>query len=432
MYMPRIYAMVGTALACALIALPASAESQARIVRLSDVQGTVQIDKNAGLGFENAFANLPITQGTQLRTRETGRAEIEFEDGSTLRVTPNTTLRFSRLGLSDAGKRISEVELNEGKAYVNWLGRSGDEFTLNFSQEKVELKQGAHFRVACSPSMAEIASFKNELEVIGPSGTVKVEKKKLVTFDVNDNDKSMVAKKFEEDPYDQWDKQAVEYHEQYSKNNPSPYGYGYSDLSYYGGYSNVAGYGTLWQPYFAGAGWNPFMDGAWSWYPGFGFMWASAYPWGWMPYYYGNWAYAPGFGWGWQPGGFNGWRGGVHVLGAVAGFHAPVAPTGTVSTVAVGRGGPVVTKAPATLTVVTRGSAGLGLARGSYANLHELNTQVAKTGSAVLRPAPAFAASSHVGAYGPSAAAHSTSGMGHMSSGSSGHASAGGGGHTGH
>jgi len=50
----------------------------------------------------------------------------------------------------------------------------------------------------------------------------------------------------------------------------------------------------MWQPYFAGVGWNPFMDGAWSWYPGMGFMWASAYPWGWMPYYYGNWAYAPG------------------------------------------------------------------------------------------------------------------------------------------
>src|SRR6266436_2049411 len=145
MYKPRLRSIVWTALAGTLLVLPASAESQARIVRLSDVQGTVQINKNSGLGFERAFANLPITQGTQLRTRENGRAEIEFEDGSTLRVTPNTTVQFSRLGLSDAGKRISEVELVEGKAYVNWLGKSGDQFTLNFSHEKVELKQAAHF-----------------------------------------------------------------------------------------------------------------------------------------------------------------------------------------------------------------------------------------------------------------------------------------------
>jgi len=432
MHKARIYTMVGAALACVLGALPATAESQARIVRLSDVHGTVQIDKNSGLGFENAFANLPVVQGTQLRTRENGRAEIEFEDGSTLRVTPNTTVRFSRLGLSDTGNRISAVELVEGRAYVNWLGKSGDEFTLNFSHERLELRQAAHFRVVDSESTAEIASFKNQLLVEGPSGSTKVEKKKMVTFDLNDNDRPTMAKSFEEDPYDQWDKQSVDYHDQYSKNNSTPYGYGYSDLNYYGAYSNVAGYGTLWQPYFAGAGWNPFMDGAWSWYPGLGFTWASAYPWGWMPYYYGNWTYVPNFGWGWQPGGWNNWRGGIHYVGAAeAGFHPPVAPTGTVSTLVVGRGGAVTAKTPAMTTVVARGSAGLGLARGSLGNLHDLNKQVAKTGSVQVHNAPAFAASSRAGASGLAVAGHSTTMAGHASAGSAGHAS-GGGGHSGH
>jgi hypothetical protein len=432
MYKPLIYAFVGTALACALLALPAAAESQARIVRLSDVQGTVEIDKNAGLGFERAFANLPVTQGTQLRTRENGRAEIEFEDGSTLRVTPNTTVQFSQLGLSDAGKRISEVELVEGKAYVNWLGKSGDSLTLNFSREKVALSQAAHFRVANTSTMAEIASFKNELEVVGPSGTMQVGKKKMVTFDVNDNDTATVAKNFEEDPYDQWDRQSIEYHQQYSKNNSTPYGYGNSDLNYYGGYSNISGYGMLWQPYFTGVGWNPFMDGAWSWYPGFGFMWASAYPWGWMPYYYGNWVFAPSFGWGWQPGGFNTWRGGIHYVGASAGFHPPVAPTGTVGTVVVGRGAPLGTRVPPMGTMIISGSAGLGVPRGAYRNLQQMNTQVAKTGSVQLHAAPAFAASSsRAGSRGNSSSAHPASAAGHVSSGASGHTSSSAG-HTGH
>ena len=434
MYKLRFYWMVLTALVCALSALPAVANSQARIVRLSDVQGRVQIDKNSGLGFENAFANLPVTQGLQLRTGENGRAEIEFEDGSTLRVTPNTTLEFSKLGLTDAGKRVSTVDLVEGRAYVNWLGKSGDEFTLNFSHKKIELAQAAHFRVATSASQAEIASFKNELAVTGPSGTVKVDKNKMVTFDADDNDKSSVAKNFAADPYDDWDKQSIEYHDRYSKNNSTPYGYGFSDLSYYGGYSNVPGFGTMWQPYFAGVGWNPFMDGAWSWYPGMGFMWASAYPWGWMPYYYGNWAYAPGFGWGWQPGGLTGstgWHGGIHYVGAVAeGFRAPVEPKGTVSTVAVGKGGPVLTSAFPTRAVVSSGSAGLGIPRGSYGNLSHLNAQVAKTGSVELHAAPQFAASSpRVGGseFGLAPAA----GAGHAGAAPAGHAS-GGGGHSGH
>jgi len=434
MYKPRLQGMVFTALACALLTLPATADSQARIVRLSDVQGTVQIDKNSGLGFENAFANLPITQGTQLRTRENGRAEIEFEDGSTLRVTPNTSVEFSTLGLSDTGKRITVVDLAGGRAYLNWLGKSGDEFTLKFSREKVEFGQAAHIRVASSSSMAEIVSFKNDLEVVGPSGTVKLEKHKMVSFDGSNDDKATVAKNFDQDPYDEWDRQSIEYHDQYSKNDSTSNGYGSSDLSYYGGYTSLAGYGTLWQPYFAGAGWNPFMDGAWSWYPGMGYMWASAYPWGWMPYYYGNWMFVPGYGWGWQPGGGNTWHGGIHYVGAaVAGFQAPVAPKGTVNTVVVGRGGAVVANAPAMGGVVKNGSAGLGIPRGSVGNLRHFNTQAAKTGSVELPAAAPFGASSwRAGGYG-SGGAHPVGfgQVGNAGVGSSGHSS-GGGGHSAH
>jgi uncharacterized protein DUF6600/FecR-like protein len=437
MYKPRVHSIVWTALSCALLALPAGADSQARIVRLSDVHGAVEINKNAGLGFETAFANLPITQGTQLRTRDNGRAEIEFEDGSTLRVTPNTTVEFSTLGSTDAGKHVSTVDLVEGRAYVNWLGKSGDEFTLKFAEEKMELTQAAHFRVLTSSNQAQIASLKNDLEVVGPEGAVKVPKKEVVTFDLNDNNKSTVAKTFQQDSYDEWDKQSVEYHDQYAKSNVTAMGYGSSDLSYYGAYTNVAGYGSLWQPFFTGAGWNPYMDGAWSWYPGMGYMWASAYPWGWTPYYYGNWAFVPGFGWGWQPGGGNTWHGGIHYVGATAAsFHPPATPTGSVSTVAVGKGGPVVIAFPTTGLVVRSGSAGMGIPRGSYDNLRQFNSQVAKTGSTQLRPAPQFAATSQRASgfgFAPAQPEGRSGAVGHVGSApaASGHAS-GGGGHAGH
>ncbi|HKM46609.1 MAG TPA: FecR family protein [Terriglobales bacterium] len=424
MYKPRFHSMILTAMACALFALPAAAESQVRIVRLSDVQGGVQIDKNTGLGFENAFLNLPITQGTQLRTRDNGRAEIEFEDGSTLRLTPQTTVVFGTLGANDAGKRTSGVNLVEGRAYVNWLGKSGDEFTLNFSREKVTVTQPAHFRIAASSKEAEVASFKSELEVEGPSGTVKVDKKKMLTFDADDNGRSTVAKNLKEDQYDSWDKQSVEYHDTYAKNNSTPLGYGYSDLNYYGSYTNYPGYGMLWQPYFTGVGWNPYMDGAWSWYPGMGYMWASAYPWGWMPYYYGNWVYAPGMGWGWQAGGFNTWHGGLNYVGATN-FHAPVAPQGTVSAVVVGKGGTASTNTLRTNLVVSRGSAGLGIPRGSVSNLHQLNSQVAKTGWAPLQTAGQFSSAgrsggsdfSAVNATGPAGAGRAGAGSAHGSAG---------------
>src|SRR5450755_1596386 len=421
-------------LTAALLALPAMADSQARIVRLSDVQGIVQIDKNTGLGFENAFLNLPITQGTQLKTGDRGRAEIEFEDGSTLRLTPNSLVEFSTLGSSDAGKHLSVVNLTEGMAYVNWLGKTGDGFSINFSHEKIALDRAAHFRVSTSTETAKVAVFKGEVDVNGPSAQVAVSKKKTATFDTADNDQSTLADNIEEAPLDSWDKESITYHDQYARNNSSPYGYGVSDLNYYGSYSNVPGYGMMWQPYFTGAGWDPFMDGAWSFYPGYGYMFASAYPWGWMPYRYGNWAFVPGFGWMWQPGNWNNWGTVPRVTGTIpAHFHALVAPsTGTVKTVAVGRGGAVSTMPPSRL-VLNAGSAGMGIPRGSLGNLGHLNRQVAKTGFAEVRPAPQFSTRSprpSAGLAGASAPQHSTmsapsaghtTSTGHTSAGSSRH-----------
>jgi len=419
--------VVLAAAASALIALPALADSQARIVRLSDVQGSVQIDKNTGLGFESAFLNLPITQGVQLKTHDRGRAEVEFEDGSSLRLTPNTTVEFSTLGLSDSGKRISVVHLVEGMAYVNWLGK--DELTLNFSHEKVLLDHQAHFRVDTSTEVANLAVFKGDLNAEGPAGKVTVEKKKTATFNAADDDKYTLANNVQEAPLDSWDKEASAYHDQYAKNNSSPYGYGASDLNYYGAYSNVPGYGMMWQPYFAGVGWNPFMDGAWSWYPGFGYMFASAYPWGWMPYRYGNWMMVPGMGWMWQPGGWNSWQAVPHYSGTLpVNFHPLVAPvTGTVKTVPVGRGGAVPALPPSRL-VVNAGSAGMGIPRGSLENLNHLNHQVAKSGFAEVRPAPQFSTTSSRPAPGFSAPQHGSSSMsappvGHSTS--SGHTSSG-------
>ena len=135
-----------------------------------------------------------------------------------------------------------------------------------------------------------------------------------------------------------------------------------------------------------------------------------------------------GFGWGWQPGGWNSWHGGLHYVGA-AGFHAPAAPTGAVGTVVVGKGGPIVSTSPVTRTIVSERSAGLGIPRGSYGSLRHLNTQVARTGSATLSPAPAFTATSaRAGYYGSSTRGGES---GHASAGPSGHSS-GGAGHSTH
>jgi hypothetical protein len=371
------------------LTVSAFADSQVRVVRLSEVQGDVKIDRNLGQGYEKAFLNFPITQGVKLQTKNDSRVEVEFEDGSTLRITPNTVIEFPQLLLRDSGAKVSAVHLQEGTAYLNFAGAKGDEFTLTFAHERLSLTHSAHLRIEMADVTARVAVFQGEVQVEGDAGTVAVSKNHTASFDLTDGDSSTLAKDVEPDLFDAWDKQQDQFHQQYASNaysSYSPYAYGTSDLNYYGSFFNLAGYGMLWQPYFAGAGWDPFMNGAWAFSPGFGYGWVSGYPWGWTPYHYGSWVYLPTYGWAWQPGGtWAGWTG-PRTIHPPRNFVPPPPPT-------TGRGMVVVNRGPVPLQLgrsfnrleISENSAGLGIPRGGIKNLNQLSSTVQQQGLATAK-----------------------------------------------
>src|ERR1700745_1601038 len=216
MYKLRIKLLVAAAVISSLLLTVRSfAASQIRIVRLSDVHGDVQIDRNTGQGYEKAFLNLPLTQGVKIQTKQDGRAEVEFEDGSTLRITPDAVIEFPQLSLRDTGAKVSTISLQQGTAYVDFSGARNDEFTMALGHEKLALRRPAHLRVEMSDTDATVAVFKGDIQVEGPSGTVEVAKNRTVTFDFADKDRYTLAKDVEPNPYDLWDKQEDQYHQRY-------------------------------------------------------------------------------------------------------------------------------------------------------------------------------------------------------------------------
>lgn len=357
----------------------AMADSHVRIVRLSYIEGGVQISRGTGRVYEKAMVNLPVAEGAKLKTSD-GRAEVEFEDGSTLRIVADSTVEFSQLSLRDSGAKVSDVKLTSGTAYVNFAGTKGDEFSLHFGDEKVALTRAAHLRIVLGDDDSSIAVFKGLIQVDSPSGAIEVKKNQTASFDL-DSDQYKIAKNIQETPYDSWDDQQNEYHTRYaakSYNAYSPYSYGTTDLAYYGNFFNAPGYGMMWQPYLAGMGWDPFMDGAWAFNPGYGFGWVSAYPWGWTPYHYGTWVFLPGHGWAWQPGGAWNTYSQPLVRNAPSSFVVPRAPSTGTSAVAVNRG-PASTFAGSKL-MVRSNSAGLGVPRGQFENMAKLSQKAQARG----------------------------------------------------
>jgi hypothetical protein len=291
-----------------------SGGSKVRIVRLSQVKGAVDIDRSIGRGFEPAIANLPVVEQNQLRTGE-GVAEIEFEDNSSLRLTPNSSVEFPSLERAATGATISSAHVIRGTAYISLVkpqnGKAApNQFELIFGTHKLALDPATHVRLELLGTKAKLAVLDGSVRVTDANGETIISKKKTATFEVFDQGGPVVAKDVEQTPFDQWDHTAASYHANVGAMSAfnSPYAYGTSDMSYYGSFMNAGGgCGSMWRPYFASAAWSPYSNGSWAWYPGSGYSWVSPYPWAWTPFHSGSWAYCDNVGWGWMPGG--GWNG---------------------------------------------------------------------------------------------------------------------------
>lgn len=282
----------------------AETDSHARIVRLSYVDGQVQMDRDGSSGLEAGFLNMPLAQGTQVVTGGDGYAEIEFENGGTIRLTPSSNLRMRELG-SRGDSRVTLLDFDSGTAYFNIKGDSDDDFRVLLQGQEVRVHKSARFRIRLERDSAQIAVTKGELQFTGEN-EVRVKKDETLTLDFQDRGRYFLAKSIETLTYDAWDRERDDYRDRYASErySNSRYAYGYSDLNYYGSFINVSGYGDCWRPYGYGASWDPFLDGAWVWYPRWGYVWVSSYPWGWTPYRYGRWIWVSGYNWCWQPGSY--------------------------------------------------------------------------------------------------------------------------------
>ena len=89
--------------------------------RLSDVDGQVQVAEGSQVLTPQAMVNTPLFEGSQVTTGDDGRAEIQFEDGSVARISPNSSVTLSVLRQQGSGMD-TEVQLNNGLGYFEIQG----------------------------------------------------------------------------------------------------------------------------------------------------------------------------------------------------------------------------------------------------------------------------------------------------------------------
>ncbi len=333
-------------LAAMLLAMPAlradDAGPAARAVRLSSVDGQVQIAQGKQVIAAAAVANAPLFEGTRVTTADDGRAEIQFEDGSVARLSPNSALTLNVLRGNGASGE-AEIEMNGGLGYfeIQGGGQAGA-IRVKFGDSIITASGYTVMRVNLDNPPGELAVFSGNAHLErGTAMSVDLHGGESVTLNGSDASHYTLNENIEPDSWDSWNAdrdQALNAEASAatgaSKNYPNGSNPAWNDLDANGNWYNVPGQGNIWSPNEASdPGFDPYGNGYWMNSPGYGPMWISGYSWGYLPYQCGMWNWYDDFGWGWAPG-FGGcspwWFGGGYFYPNIGigfgGYRPPLRP----------------------------------------------------------------------------------------------------------
>lgn len=277
-----------------------------RVARLSYFSGSVEVQRadNTGDPDGQPVLNMPIGEGSRVSLGDYAEAELEFEDGSVVRLTPRSTLLVDGLTV-EGGVARTKLTVLGGLVYLELRKSAGYVYEVTAGGVTLEPVENSVARILLEEGPAIFSVL---------SGTVRVERGfsaeikagESLHADPADESRYFLQTQVSAEAWDNWnaerDRAAVEQTASATAARDGyagTQGYGWSDLDASGTWYDVPGEGAVWQPAAADEQFDPYGFGSWVW-QGTGYTWASGYSWGWVPYRCGHWSYFSGFGWGWQ------------------------------------------------------------------------------------------------------------------------------------
>lgn len=302
------------AICLAQMARADAAGQPGRAVRLSYVDGQVRITQGGQVVADQAVLNTPLFEGMQISTADSGRAEIQFEDGSVARLSPDSSLTLTALrGQGASGD--AEMTVDGGLAYFELQGApESGQMSVRFGDAVATASGFTVLRVKMDTPPGELAVFSGNAHLERGNGALALDLHggESVTLNASSPGLYVLAESIDPDSWDAWNSDrdqaltAQAATQTGAANSVAPdesQNPAWSDLDANGNWYDVPGQGYVWSPYDASnTGWDPYGYGDWMWTPGYGYIWASGYPWGYLPYQCGAWNFYDGFGWGWAPG----------------------------------------------------------------------------------------------------------------------------------
>jgi len=267
-------------------------------VHLSLIDGDVQIYTEDTAEWVAADINMPLRDGDRIWVPGEGRAELQLNDGSSLRLTEDSSLDILR-----TEGRSFQFFLNSGHAYVNFRGLKGTLLQLDTPVSSTRAYERGIYRVDVPDDRyTDISVDRGVVYAESRNGSTRV--REGYTLSLRGDDYADLHPLEPSNGWEDWNEERDrtlyerQYSTRYLPDELSPYSY---DFNRYGRWVYARDYGYVWTPsVVVSAGWSPYRLGRWAWIGG-DYVWVSYEPWGWVPYHYGRWIFNVSIGWCWVP-----------------------------------------------------------------------------------------------------------------------------------
>jgi hypothetical protein len=293
----KVRTMIKALVLCILLLPVRSMAADLSELRLSHIEGDVQI-KSVDTGeWSLAVINLPLKDGDQLWVPADARAEVESRRGSVVRLDQGSLLDILTVD-SDA----LQFYLSQGLAYVNAKGERGTTLQLDTPVASIRVYERAKFSTDVSDQGAtDIAVLMGAISAESNSGETGVEAGDLLSMGEGYADLSPLGPANEWEQWNQDQDRALEAQRESVQYLPPALAGFSQDFDDNGQWVNTPLYGYVWRPAANSEGdWAPYRQGRWLWI-GDDYVWVASEPWGWAPYHYGRWTFDNRYGWCWVP-----------------------------------------------------------------------------------------------------------------------------------
>ncbi len=288
-----------TALA-AFFALQALAGPR-RYARVGESAGAPEAQVHAADAWRLAIRNLPLIEGSRVRTDSQDRLEVELDDGAFVRLTGDTLAELSDYSQLSTGQHVTMVALDHGVVYFTGEPQLHDTTSLAAPGMQITLRAGSRVRVEAADQSSAVAVIEGVVRFTTPNAELDLHAGQYARVNSDAPGRFTLLREIPHLESDKWSEARDKATAQSSAATYVPgVSYGLTDLDKSGAWVQTDAAGPVWKPTTEGS-WRPFANGHWEWYDEAGYTWVSSDSWGWLPYHYGRWIQDSSLGWVWSP-----------------------------------------------------------------------------------------------------------------------------------